>query len=118
MSSTELVDGSTSTTATWAPDGYVGSFLGGLLDQPDETAVDMGGTTSKTGVLQEGCLDFGSESMVNRHHHLLRGSDRQLRDVVSVVQVQRPTLDFDYLEHWASEVGIADQLQAALDASA
>lgn len=46
------------------------------------------------------------------------GSERQLRDVVSVVQVQRPTLDFDYLEHWATELGIADELQAALDASA
>jgi nicotinamide riboside kinase len=45
------------------------------------------------------------------------GSERQRRDVVSVIQVQRSTLDFDYLEYWANELDIADQLQAALDAS-
>ena len=45
------------------------------------------------------------------------GSERQLRDVVSVIQVQRTTLDFDYLEHWATELGIADLLQMALDDS-
>ena len=45
------------------------------------------------------------------------GSERQLRDVVSVIQIQRATLDFDYLQHWATELGIADLLQTALDAS-
>lgn len=34
--------------------GLIGtSFLGGLIDQPDVTAVDMGGTTSKDGVLHD-----------------------------------------------------------------
>lgn len=42
------------------------------------------------------------------------GSERQLRDVVSVIQVQRATLDFDYLDKWARKLGIADQLEVAL----
>lgn len=46
------------------------------------------------------------------------GSERQLRDVVSVIQVQRATLDFDYIDHWAAELGVADLLQTALDGSA
>lgn len=51
--------------------GLIGSrFLGELLDQPDVIAVDMGGTTSKVGVLQDGRLDFASEPMVNRYHYL------------------------------------------------
>lgn len=51
--------------------GLIGSrFLGGLLEQPDVIAVDMGGTTSKVGVLQDGRLDFDSEPMVNRYHYL------------------------------------------------
>ncbi len=45
------------------------------------------------------------------------GSERQLRDVVAVIQVQRSTLDFDYLNHWATQLGVADLLQAALDAN-
>ena len=43
------------------------------------------------------------------------GSERQLRDVVAVIQVQRATLDFDYLNRWATELGVADQLHVALD---
>lgn len=51
--------------------GLIGSrFLGELLGQPDVIAVDMGGTTSKVGVLQDGRLDFASEPMVNRYHYL------------------------------------------------
>lgn len=46
------------------------------------------------------------------------GSERQLRDVLSVIRVQRATLDFDYLQHWATELGVADLLQTALDDSA
>lgn len=43
------------------------------------------------------------------------GSEQQLRDVVTVIQVQRETLDFDYLDHWATELSVADQLQVALN---
>lgn len=42
------------------------------------------------------------------------GSERQLRDDVSVIQVQRATLDFGYLEHWATELGLTDLLNDAL----
>lgn len=45
------------------------------------------------------------------------GSERQMHDVVAVIQVQRPTLDLDYLEHWATELDIADLLHDALNAS-
>lgn len=41
------------------------------------------------------------------------GSERQVRDVVAILQVQRSTLDFPYLEPWASELGIADHLRDA-----
>ncbi len=44
------------------------------------------------------------------------GSERQMRDVVAVIQVQRQQLDIDYLEHWATELGIADLLHEALNA--
>ena len=51
--------------------GLIGSrFLGELLDQADIIAVDMGGTTSKVGVIQEGALDYAREPMVNRYHYL------------------------------------------------
>ena len=51
--------------------GLIGSrFLGELLDQPDIIAVDMGGTTSKVGVIQDGALDYAREPMVNRYHYL------------------------------------------------
>ena len=51
--------------------GLIGSrFLGELLDQPDIIAVDMGGTTSKVGVIQDGALDYVREPMVNRYHYL------------------------------------------------
>lgn len=44
------------------------------------------------------------------------GSERQMHDVVAVIQVQRQHLDLDYLEHWATELGIAEPLHEALDA--
>ncbi len=42
------------------------------------------------------------------------GSERQVRDVVAILQVQRSTLDFPYLERWAAELGVADQLGNAV----
>ena len=51
--------------------GLIGSqFLGELLHEPDIIAVDMGGTTSKVGVIQDGTLDYAREPMVNRYHYL------------------------------------------------
>ena len=51
--------------------GLIGSrFLGEMLDEPDIIAVDMGGTTSKVGVIQNGTLDYAREPMVNRYHYL------------------------------------------------
>ena len=45
------------------------------------------------------------------------GSERQVRDVVAILQVQRSTLDFAYLERWAAELGIAEQLGDAITIS-
>ena len=45
------------------------------------------------------------------------GSERQFRDVVAVIQIQRANLDHDYLVQWATELGIRDRLQAALNAA-
>jgi N-methylhydantoinase A len=51
--------------------GLIGSrHLGQLLDEPNIIAVDMGGTTSKVGVIQNGALDYAREPMVNRYHYL------------------------------------------------
>ena len=51
--------------------GLIGSrHLGQLLDEANIIAVDMGGTTSKVGVIQNGTLDYAREPMVNRYHYL------------------------------------------------
>lgn len=41
-------------------------------------------------------------------------SERQLADVVGVVQVQHGKLDESYLRRWASELHVLDNLEAAL----
>ncbi len=40
-----------------------------------------------------------------------------MHDVVAVIQVQHQRLDLGYLEHWAAELGVADLLHEALNAS-
>ncbi len=51
--------------------GLIGSrYLGERLDHDDIIAVDMGGTTSKVGVIQGGALEYAREPMVNRYHYL------------------------------------------------
>lgn len=45
-------------------------------------------------------------------------SDRQRRDVVTMLTVQGDTIDTDYLRHWAEALEVDDELQAALEASA
>lgn len=42
-------------------------------------------------------------------------SDRQWNDLLSVLKVQANTLDFDYLGHWAAELGLTDLLVKAFD---
>lgn len=37
-------------------------------------------------------------------------SERQLLDVIDVIQVQGPALDDGYLDHWAENLGVADLL--------
>jgi len=41
-------------------------------------------------------------------------SDKQWDDVLGVLKVQADTLDYDYLRHWAIELGITDLLDRAL----
>ena len=41
-------------------------------------------------------------------------SDRQWRDITGVLKLQCFNLDFDYLQHWAREIGVADLLERAL----
>ena len=40
-------------------------------------------------------------------------SERQWRDVLGVLAVQHDRLDYDYLDDWASQLGIADLLERA-----
>ena len=44
-------------------------------------------------------------------------SDRQWGDVTGVLKVQAPTLDRDYLRHWAGELALTDLLNRALEES-
>lgn len=42
-------------------------------------------------------------------------SERQWRDVLGVLKVQKPLLDIVYLEHWAAKLQLTDFLQRAFD---
>jgi hypothetical protein len=39
----------------------------------------------------------------------------QVRDAVGVAVVQLPRLDREYLRRWASELGVAEKLEAVLE---
>lgn len=43
------------------------------------------------------------------------GSERQIRDVESIVRANRAHLDLDYLTLWASQLGVQSALETALD---
>lgn len=42
-----------------------------------------------------------------------RMSERQWLDVLGVIKVQRDSLDKEYLQHWAKELGLSDLLEKA-----
>ncbi|HSF38477.1 MAG TPA: hypothetical protein VLT87_01715 [Thermoanaerobaculia bacterium] len=44
-------------------------------------------------------------------------SERQWDDVLGILKVQRSNLDLDYLERWASNLGLGDLLRKALEES-
>ena len=52
--------------------GVIGSrLLGDLMgDQPDVIAADMGGTTFKVSVIQDGEIEYAREPMVDRFHYV------------------------------------------------
>ena len=51
--------------------GVIGSrYLGEIMGDGDVIAADMGGTTFKVGVIQNGELDYAREPMVGRFHYL------------------------------------------------
>lgn len=51
--------------------GVIGAkFLGDLMDDPNVIAADMGGTTFKVGVIQNGEMEFAREPMVDRFHYM------------------------------------------------
>jgi len=50
--------------------GVIGSrVLGELLEQPNVIATDMGGTTFKVSVIQNGAIEYAREPMVDRFHY-------------------------------------------------
>lgn len=50
--------------------GVIGSrALGQMLDQPNVIATDMGGTTFKVSVIQDGVIEYAIEPMVDRFHY-------------------------------------------------
>jgi len=44
-------------------------------------------------------------------------SEKQWNDITGVLKTQCFTIDFDYLQHWAGEIGVTDLLEKALDES-
>jgi N-methylhydantoinase A len=51
--------------------GVIGAkFLGDLMGDSDVIAADMGGTTFKVGVIQNGQLEYAREPMVDRFHYI------------------------------------------------
>ena len=51
--------------------GVIGSrYLGEIMGDGEVIAADMGGTTFKVGVIQNGELEFAREPMVDRYHYL------------------------------------------------
>ncbi|MBL0933452.1 MAG: hydantoinase/oxoprolinase family protein [Rhizobiaceae bacterium] len=51
--------------------GVIGAkFLGDLMGDTEIIAADMGGTTFKVGVIQDGELDYAREPMVDRFHYV------------------------------------------------
>ncbi|MEO1105677.1 MAG: hydantoinase/oxoprolinase family protein, partial [Pseudomonadota bacterium] len=51
--------------------GVIGArFLGDLLGQKDVIAADMGGTTFKVGLIQNGELEYAREPIVDRYHYV------------------------------------------------
>ncbi|MFM7069107.1 MAG: hypothetical protein ACKOYM_06555 [Actinomycetes bacterium] len=46
-----------------------------------------------------------------------RDSPLQLHDVESMIEINRPALDYDYLTTWAARLGVADRLHALLRSS-
>jgi hypothetical protein len=40
-------------------------------------------------------------------------SERPYHDAVGIIQVQEPRLDWRYLEHWATDLGVASLLEQA-----
>ena len=51
--------------------GVIGAkFLGDLMGDADVIAADMGGTTFKVGVIQDGKLEYAREPLVDRFHYL------------------------------------------------
>jgi hypothetical protein len=49
---------------------------------------------------------------------LISPSERQLRDVLGILEVQRDRLDLSYLRHWAAELKVSDALEELLSKSA
>lgn len=51
--------------------GVIGArYLGQLMDERNVIAADMGGTTFKVGVIQNGEMEFAREPMVDRFHYM------------------------------------------------
>jgi N-methylhydantoinase A len=58
--------------------GIVGAqFLAGLLGDANVIAADMGGTTFKVGVIQDGRFEYAREPMVDRYHYVAPKIDVQ-----------------------------------------
>ena len=76
-------------------------------------------------------LEYLGEGEPNRVHHLASPEDvilnkldwyrqggcvseRQWNDVIGILKIQQPSLDYDYMKHWAAILDLSELLQQAL----
>ena len=70
LSSSEAAERSIGMLECGPAAGVIGSrALGSLLDHPDVIATDMGGTTFKVSVIQNGIIEYAREPLVDRFHY-------------------------------------------------
>lgn len=63
----------------------------------------------------EACFASPEDAILKKmEFYRLRGSEKHLRDIAGVLAISRDQLDFDYVQRWAQNMGLADLWTAIL----
>jgi hypothetical protein len=89
--------------------------------QFDEVAIARTLRIPVAGLEQEGgmCIASAEDTVLSKLEWYRKGgeiSERQWLDIIGVLKIQKPTLDWDYLRRWAKELNVNDLLTLADDA--